>query len=123
MDVMDNSRRKVVHGPASGSEHLEFPMPVVVLKSRYSPLHYPRQQGVQKVVWERWSLRVLMTLVPRRHVPVQRTAECYVHFSTEATMLAEDHSGSGATVSTDGQPPTRTEAGSLNQMGVLTQDQ
>ena len=54
------------------------------------------------------------TVVARGHEPVQRTAEHHVHFSTEATMLVGDHSGSRPTVSTVGQPPTATGAGSLN---------
>ena len=59
--------------------------------------------------------RSASTMVVRGHVPVQRTAERIVPFSTDATMLAGDTSGS-RTVNcfTVGQPPTATGPGLLN---------
>ena len=54
------------------------------------------------------------TVVARGHVPVQRTSERHMLFSTEATILAGDPSDSRTTGSTVGQPPTATGAGSLN---------
>ena len=48
------------------------------------------------------------------HMSIQRTAHCHIHFSTEATMLAGDPSGSRTTISTVGQPPTATGPGLLS---------
>ena len=55
MDVMDNSRGKVIHGPARGSEPSEFPMPVCGTKIKVQPTTVPQmarstESGMGKVV-------------------------------------------------------------------------
>ena len=105
MDVMDNSTRKVIHGPAGGSEPLKFPMPVCGTEIKVQSTIVPQtarstESGMGNVVVN-GSIdpgRSPSTVVARGHVPVQRMAERHVHFSTEATMLTGDHSGSRATV-------------------------
>ena len=121
IDVMDHSTRKVIHGPESGSEPLEFPMPVCGTEIKVQPTTVPQvarstESGMGNVVIKGSSDpgRSPATVVARGHVPVQRTAERHVHFSTEAIMLTGDHSGSRATVSTVDQPPTAIGAESLN---------
>ena len=52
---MDNSRGIVIHGPARGSEPLEFPMPVCGTKIKVQPTTVPQmarsaESGMGKVV-------------------------------------------------------------------------
>ena len=103
-----------------GSEPLEFPMPVCGTEIKIQPTTVPQmarstESGMGNVV-VKGSIdpgRSTSPVVAREHIASPENSRVS-HFSTEATVLAGDHSGSRANVSTVGQPPTATGAGSLN---------